>query len=263
MGVSGPHGRGGRRAADSPVHRLPARTKLVALVVFVVAVVAAPPGAWWVYGVAATALALAVILARLDVTTVVRGLAIEIPFVVFALALPFVATGPRVAVPGLPDVTVSTHGLSAAATFLARATLGTLAAVVLASTTSPAHLVGGLRLLRLPGDVVLLPTAPALAMRELARLEQPFTTSEARQALGTTRRVAIPLLEHLDGRGWTRRVDGTAREVDRARAEAASCCGRTTTSTAASSYASGTGGVVSFGTSVSLCAPQPYSRCTV
>jgi len=152
--VSGPHGRGGRRAADSPVHRLPARTKLVALVVFVVAVVAAPPGAWWVYGVAATALALAVILARLDVTTVVRGLAIEIPFVVFALALPFVATGPRVAVPGLPDVTVSTHGLSAAATFLARATLGTLAAVVLASTTSPAHLVGGLRLLRLPGALV-------------------------------------------------------------------------------------------------------------
>ncbi len=152
--MSGPHGRGGRRAADSPVHRLPARTKLVALVVFVVAVVAAPPGAWWVYGVAATALALAVILARLDVTTVVRGLAIEIPFVVFALALPFVATGPRVAVPGLPDVTVSTHGLSAAATFLARATLGTLAAVVLASTTSPAHLVGGLRLLRLPGALV-------------------------------------------------------------------------------------------------------------
>mgnify|MGYP002652711253 CR=1 FL=1 len=86
--MSGPHGRGGRRAADSPVHRLPARTKLVALVVFVVAVVAAPPGAWWVYGVAATALALAVILARLDVTTVVRGLAIEIPFVVFALLLP-------------------------------------------------------------------------------------------------------------------------------------------------------------------------------
>ncbi|UQN31367.1 selenocysteine-specific translation elongation factor [Brachybacterium kimchii] len=71
------------------------------------------------------------------------------------------------------------------------------------------------RLLRLPDGVVLLPSAPALAMRELARLEQPFTASAARRALGTTRRVAIPLLEHLDARGWTRRVDGSSREVVR------------------------------------------------
>ncbi|ORA37265.1 selenocysteine-specific translation elongation factor [Mycobacterium aquaticum] len=71
------------------------------------------------------------------------------------------------------------------------------------------------RLLRLRDGVVLLPTAPALAMRELARLDQPFTTSEARQALGTTRRVAIPLLEHLDSRGWTRRLDAGHREVVR------------------------------------------------
>ncbi|NUL46248.1 selenocysteine-specific translation elongation factor [Cellulosimicrobium funkei] len=71
------------------------------------------------------------------------------------------------------------------------------------------------RILRLDGSVVLLPTAPARAMRELAGLDQPFTTSQARQALKTSRRVAIPLLEHLDSRGWTRRVDGLYREVVR------------------------------------------------
>lgn len=71
------------------------------------------------------------------------------------------------------------------------------------------------RILRLRDGVVLLPRAPALAMRELARLPQPFTTSQARQALGTSRRVAIPLLEHLDSRGWTRRVDDAHREVVR------------------------------------------------
>ncbi|MEM6110025.1 selenocysteine-specific translation elongation factor [Mycobacterium sp. 050272] len=71
------------------------------------------------------------------------------------------------------------------------------------------------RVLRLRDGVVLLPSAPALAMRELARLAQPFTTSQARQALNTTRRVAIPLLEHLDARGWTRRVDAGHREVVR------------------------------------------------
>lgn len=73
------------------------------------------------------------------------------------------------------------------------------------------------RLLRLSDGVVLAPRTPALAMRELAGLPQPFTTSQARQALGTTRRVAIPLLEHLDSRGWTRRLDSGHREVVRGR----------------------------------------------
>ena len=71
------------------------------------------------------------------------------------------------------------------------------------------------RLLRLAGGVVLLPAAPAQAMRVLAGLDQPFTASDARQALGTTRRVAIPLLEHLDDRGWTRRIDSGRRVVVR------------------------------------------------
>lgn len=71
------------------------------------------------------------------------------------------------------------------------------------------------RLLRLPGDIMLAPNSPARAMRVLAGLPQPFTLSQARQALGTTRRVAVPLLEHLDGKGWTRRVDGQRREVVR------------------------------------------------
>ncbi len=75
------------------------------------------------------------------------------------------------------------------------------------------------RLLRLrtsaDSDLVLLPDGPARAMRVLAGLPQPFTLSQAREALGTTRRVAVPLLEHLDGRGWTRRRDGALREVVR------------------------------------------------
>ncbi|QRP99134.1 selenocysteine-specific translation elongation factor [Corynebacterium sp. FDAARGOS 1242] len=64
------------------------------------------------------------------------------------------------------------------------------------------------RLLRLHGGVVLLPSAPREAQTVVAKLEQPFTLSAARKALGTTRRVAIPLLEHLDSIGVTRLVDG-------------------------------------------------------
>ncbi|MGK5441247.1 selenocysteine-specific translation elongation factor [Micromonospora sp. URMC 105] len=68
-------------------------------------------------------------------------------------------------------------------------------------------------LLRLAENVVLLPGAVDDAVRVLARLPQPFTLSAARQALDTTRRVAVPLLELLDRRGATRRLPDDAREV--------------------------------------------------
>ena len=55
---------------------------------------------------------------------------------------------------------------------------------------------------------MLLPTAPRVAQDVVSALEQPFTLSAARQALGTTRRVAVPLLEHLDALGVTRLSDG-------------------------------------------------------
>lgn len=68
-------------------------------------------------------------------------------------------------------------------------------------------------ILLLPGDIALLPSAPMLATERLRGLAQPFTLSDARQALGTTRRVAVPLLEHLDRIGATERVDGDRRRV--------------------------------------------------
>ncbi|GIJ08097.1 selenocysteine-specific translation elongation factor [Micromonospora andamanensis] len=68
-------------------------------------------------------------------------------------------------------------------------------------------------LLRLTGNVLLLPGAPQRAVRVLAGLPQPFTLSAARQALDTTRRVAVPLLELLDRQGLTRRLPDDARVV--------------------------------------------------
>jgi len=69
------------------------------------------------------------------------------------------------------------------------------------------------RLLRISDDIVLLPDAPNLATVALRALPQPFTTSQARQALDTTRRVAIPLLEYLDRTGRSERIDQQHRHV--------------------------------------------------
>lgn len=66
------------------------------------------------------------------------------------------------------------------------------------------------RLLRV-GPIVLLPSAPQQAAEILSQQPGEFTLSHARQALGTTRRVAVPLLEYMDARGLTRRTSDSAR----------------------------------------------------
>jgi len=68
-------------------------------------------------------------------------------------------------------------------------------------------------LLKIAEGIVLLPGADAEAVRVLAVLPQPFTVGEARRALDTSRRVAVPLLEHLDRRGLTRRADDARRTL--------------------------------------------------
>ena len=68
-------------------------------------------------------------------------------------------------------------------------------------------------LLRLGDQVVLAPEAGQQAARVLAGLEQPFTTSQARIALNSTRRTVIPLLEHLDRQRVTQRLPDDRRRM--------------------------------------------------
>jgi selenocysteine-specific elongation factor len=68
-------------------------------------------------------------------------------------------------------------------------------------------------LVQLADGVVVLPGSIQQAATVLGALPQPFTVSEARKALGTTRRVAVPLLELLDRRGLTQRLPDDRRLV--------------------------------------------------
>jgi cobalt/nickel transport system permease protein len=151
--VSGSAGDGLLVAVDSRVHRLPAQVKIVALFVFVLAVVSTPSSAFWAFALYAALLVGAVVLAKLPGATVVRRLAVETPFVVFALLLPFVATGPRVDVLG---VSVSESGVLGSWNVLAKGTLGVLAAIVLSASTAPRELLAGLERLRLPPILVAI-----------------------------------------------------------------------------------------------------------
>jgi len=67
--------------------------------------------------------------------------------------------------------------------------------------------------LRVSETVVLGPDADVVALARLAELPQPFTVSEARRALGSTRRVVLPLLAHLDRTGRTARLPDDTRRL--------------------------------------------------
>ncbi|MEV0284667.1 cobalt ECF transporter T component CbiQ [Kribbella sp. NPDC050820] len=138
---------------DSRVHRIPAQVKIVALFVFVLAVVSTPAHAFWAFGLYAGMLVAAVFVARLPGLVVSRRLAVETPFIVFALVLPFVATGPQIDVLGLE---LSQSGVLGAWNVLAKGTLGVVAAILLSATTAPRDLLAGLERLRLPSTLVAI-----------------------------------------------------------------------------------------------------------
>lgn len=135
----------------SLIHRAPAHLKLVALVAFMLAVVATPIDRYAVFAGWAVVLLVVVAVSQVPPTYLARRMVVEVPFVVFALLLPFIATGPRTELFGL---TVSATGLVAAAGLLMKGTLGVLAALTLAATTEPDDVLRGLQRLRVPDPLV-------------------------------------------------------------------------------------------------------------
>lgn len=146
--MSGGHGNQGLLLhGHSPLHSLPAEWKLAAVGAFVLSVVTTPPEAVWAFGVYAGMLTGAAAWARLPPASVVRRLVMALPFLAFALLLPFVGSGDRVEVGALA---LSRDGLWAAWNIVAKASLGATAAIVLMSTTPMSDLLRGLERLKAP-----------------------------------------------------------------------------------------------------------------
>lgn len=135
------------RHGHSPVHGLPPHTKLAAVFAFVVVVVSTPREAMWAFGLYAVLLAFVARHARVPAGFLLKRLLIEVPFVAFAVLMPFVAEGEQVDVLGM---SLSVNGLWGAWNVLAKGTLGVAASVLLASTTELRELLLGLQRLRLP-----------------------------------------------------------------------------------------------------------------
>lgn len=94
----------------------------------------------------------ALLVSKVPPKRVLVGLTIEIPFVLFAVLLPFVGPPPD----GFAGLSVP--GMWAAWNILVKASLGVLTASLLAATTLPVELVAGLQSLRMPSAVVAILT---------------------------------------------------------------------------------------------------------
>ena len=170
----------------SVLHRLPAQVKLIAAVLAVLAIVAAPRQQFWAFAVFAVTIAALAVLARIPLALMARRLLIELPFVGFALLLPFVARGERTDVLGLR---LSVEGLWGAWELLATATLGVAVSILLAATTPLREILTGLERLRLPTLIVQIMSfmiryadvvAEELRRMRIARESRGFVASNVR-----------------------------------------------------------------------------------
>ncbi|MGW0784001.1 cobalt ECF transporter T component CbiQ [Streptomyces sp. NPDC002913] len=139
------------RHGHSPVHGMPPHCKLAAVLCFVVVVVSTPREAVWAFALYAVLLAAVAATARIPAGFLLKRLVIEVPFVAFALLMPFVVPGEQTELLG---ISVSVPGLWGAWNVLAKGTLGVAASVLLASTTELRALLLGLQRLRLPPMLV-------------------------------------------------------------------------------------------------------------
>jgi cobalt/nickel transport system permease protein len=149
--VGAGHGHRLHYHGHSRIHHASAHRKLVALVTFMLLAVATPISWWPLFVAYAVALGAVVVASQVPPLYLGKRMVVEVPFVLFALLVPFVGHGPQVEVLGL---TVSEPGLVAAAGLLAKGTLGVLASLTLAATTEPDDILRGLQRLRMPDQIV-------------------------------------------------------------------------------------------------------------
>lgn len=141
--ASAAHPHSGRSA----IHRLSALTKLIALVIFALLVVATPREWFPAFACFAMTLVVAIAVARVAPTALARRSVMGIPVLVCAALMPALSAGERVDVFG---VALSVPGLWAAWSLMVKASFTFVAALVFTATTPPEHTVQAFQRLRVP-----------------------------------------------------------------------------------------------------------------
>jgi cobalt/nickel transport system permease protein len=132
---------------DSAVHRLAPEVKVLATLLFTIIVVITPREEFLAFAGYTLLLAVVAALARVRPLWLAKRSTIELPFVLLAIVLPFAGQGERVTWLGL---SLSVDGLYGAWNIFVKGTLGVLAALLMAATTTMRDLILGLDRLHCP-----------------------------------------------------------------------------------------------------------------
>lgn len=134
---------------------MPPHVRVLATVLFVLAVVATPREAMWAFPLHAALLVAVTLTARVSLGRWLRRCVVEVPFLAFAVFLPVVGSAPQVSV---GPFTLSEPGLWAAWGIAVKGTLGVAASALLTLTTTVPQLLGALERLRVPRPLVAIAT---------------------------------------------------------------------------------------------------------
>ena len=129
--------------------------KIVSAITFIFVAVFTPPTFYLNFAMYAGLLFAVVAIAKLPLTMVLRRMVVEIPFVLFAIIMPFVGPAPMIQILGL---TLSESGFNAGFGILAKGTIGVLTSIVLAATTPAREILLGLERLRVPSMLIQIAT---------------------------------------------------------------------------------------------------------
>ena len=138
------------------IHRLDPRVKILASLFFILTAVSLPEGAWLSFGILLAILILLSGAAQLGMFYTVRRAFVALPFVLAALAIPFMTPGSALwVIPGL-GWTVTIAGLIRFLTIVARTWIAVQAGILMSATTGVADLLWGLDELRIPRLIVAI-----------------------------------------------------------------------------------------------------------
>lgn len=137
------------------IHELPPHVKILAAFTFLLIAVLTPADNYASFAGYFVLLTGLIVMAELSFKTVLKRMVVEVPFILFAVLMPFLGRAPYIDVYG---VTVSKAGLIAGIAILIKSTIGVIVSILLSSTTTVREILHGLAHLKVPALLINIAT---------------------------------------------------------------------------------------------------------
>ena len=131
----------------SLVHSLPSHLKIIAALGFILVVVSTPITQWPAFIAYFAWLFVVVVVAKIPFLLLLKRALIEVPFIFFAVLMPFFGSGEKLQV---GPFELYREGLIAGSGIVVKGTLGVMTAIILSTSTTAREILRGLERLRLP-----------------------------------------------------------------------------------------------------------------